>query len=425
MEPKGFFGKPNGPCFHTHFLSTLSFLPSFRDCMPQKKQTDSALNFGAMEKDLLAWFERNMRPLPWRRHYSPYGVWISEIMLQQTQMERGVSYYLAWMERFPDLASLARAPEEEVLKAWEGLGYYSRARNILKAARTIMERHNGVFPSKLEDIRALPGIGPYTAAAIASIAFCEDVACIDANVERVVARLADLDLCVREKDGKEALARLANAFLQKGCGRLHNQAMMELGALVCGKNPDCRVCPLQKYCLSLQRNTVTLRPVLPARQERIPITVASGVLLHNSRIYVQKRLPKDVWGGLWEFPGGGIEEGERPAETVVREFFEETGFRVRILAKLATIKHAYTKYHVTLHCFALELASEPESSPCDCDFPAPPRLSEASDYRWLTLKELEGYAMPSAHRKLANSLHIVDGTLQTRPKANLPQLPLD
>ena len=194
MEPKGFFGKPNGPCFHTHFLSTLSFLPSFRDCMPQKKQTDSALNFGAMEKDLLAWFERNMRPLPWRRHYSPYGVWISEIMLQQTQMERGVSYYLAWMERFPDLASLARAPEEEVLKAWEGLGYYSRARNILKAARTIMERHNGVFPSKLEDIRALPGIGPYTAVAVASIAFCEDVACIDANVERVVARLADLDL---------------------------------------------------------------------------------------------------------------------------------------------------------------------------------------------------------------------------------------
>ena len=140
---------------------------------------------------------------------------------------------------------------------------------------------------------------------------------------------------------------------------------------------------------------------------------------------MQKRLPKDVWGGLWEFPGGGIEEGERPAETVVREFFEETGFRVRILAKLATIKHAYTKYHVTLHCFALELASKPESSPCDCDFPAPPRLSEASDYRWLTLKELEGYAMPSAHRKLANSLHIVDGTLQTRPKANLPQLPLD
>ena len=161
------------------------------------------------------------------------------------------------------------------------------------------------------------------------------------------------------------------------------------------------------------------------KPERIPITVASGVLLHNSRIYVQKRLPKDVWGGLWEFPGGGIEEGERPAETVVREFFEETGFRVRILAKLATIKHAYTKYHVTLHCFALELASKPESSPCDCDFPAPPRLSEASDYRWLTLKELEGYAMPSAHRKLANSLHIVDGTLQTRPKANLPQLPLD
>ncbi len=390
------------------------------DLMPYKTQTGQALNFGAMERQLLAWFRRNMRPLPWRGHYSPYGVWISEIMLQQTQMERGVSFYLAWMQRFPDLASLARAQEEEVLKAWEGLGYYSRARNILKAARIIMERHHGVFPSSLEEIRALPGVGPYTAAAIASIAFEEDVACIDANVERVVSRLAALDLCVRERAGREAVAELAGAFLQRGCGRDHNQAMMELGALVCGKNPDCPACPLRDYCLAHKRNTVHLRPVLPQRQERIPISVASGVLVHNSRIYVQKRLPKDVWGGLWEFPGGGMEENEQPEATVVREFFEETGFRVQVVDKLALIRHSYTKYHITLHCFALELAS----ASGECDFPAPPHLCEASEFRWLTLEELADYAMPSAHRKLANMLTLANGRLYTTSSGGLPKLPL-
>ena len=161
-----------------------------------------------LQQALLAWFDANARPLPWRRHYTPYEVWISEIMLQQTQMERGVSYFLRWMERFPDLPALAAASEEEVLHAWEGLGYYSRARNLLAAARLVMQEHGGVFPSDPEAIRALPGIGPYTTAAIASIAFNLPVACIDANVERVIARVFDVDSPVKSGPAAARIAEL-------------------------------------------------------------------------------------------------------------------------------------------------------------------------------------------------------------------------
>lgn len=169
-----------------------------------------------LQQALLAWFDANARPLPWRRHYTPYEVWISEIMLQQTQMERGVSYFLRWMERFPDLPALAAASEEEVLHAWEGLGYYSRARNLLAAARLVMQEHGGVFPSDPEAIRALPGIGPYTTAAIASIAFNLPVACIDANVERVIARVFDVDSPVKSGPAAARIAELARRILPEG-----------------------------------------------------------------------------------------------------------------------------------------------------------------------------------------------------------------
>ena len=350
---------------------------------------------------LLAWFEQHRRPLPWRTDYAPYSVWISEIMLQQTQMDRGVSYFEAWMKRFPSIADLARAEEDDVLRAWEGLGYYSRARNILRAARKILAEHGGIFPSAHEDIAALPGIGPYTAAAIASIAFNQDVACIDANVERVVSRLYDLDLPVRKKPGRTILEECATALLCKGRARDYNQAVMELGALVCGKKPACPVCPLQSFCRALRHGTAHLRPVLPEKAASVALTVASGVLASGGRIYIQKRLPNDVWGGLWEFPGGSVEQGERPEEVVVREFLEETGLAVRVTNKLGCLRHKYTKYNITLHCFALALADESgHSAPC----PTPPVLSEASEFRWCTLEELKEYAMPSSHRKLADTL---------------------
>lgn len=359
-----------------------------------------------LQQALLAWFAANARPLPWRRQYTPYEVWISEIMLQQTQMERGVSYFLRWMERFPDLPALAAASEEEVLHAWEGLGYYSRARNLLAAARLVMREHGGIFPSGPDAIRALPGIGPYTAAAIASIAFNLPVACIDANVERVIARVFDVDSPVKSGPAAARIAELARRLLPAGEARRHNQAMMELGALVCGKKPRCGQCPLARFCTALHLGIVHERPVPGKKAEITPIEVVTGVLSSHGRIFVQKRLPRGAWGGLWEFPGGRVEPGETPEQAVVREFAEETGLAVRVTAPLGVIRHGYTTYRVRLHCFALEPVTDATPRP-----PEPPVLTAATACRWLERGELESLAMPAAHRKLADSLTAPQGTL--------------
>ena len=172
--------------------------------------------FTLFRKDLLSWFAENRRPLPWRADYTPYRTWIAEVMMQQTQMDRGVQYFLRWMERFPDVAAVAAAPEEDLLKAWEGLGYYRRARNIQAAARVIMERHGGNFPTSYADILALPGVGPYTAGAIASTAYNEEVPCVDGNVERVLSRVFDIDTPVKEEPAKSRIRELAQALIPKG-----------------------------------------------------------------------------------------------------------------------------------------------------------------------------------------------------------------
>ena len=358
-----------------------------------------------LQEALLAWFAAHQRPLPWRVDYTPYEVWISEVMLQQTQMERGVSYFKRWMARFPDVASLAAASEEEVLRLWEGLGYYSRARHVLAAARQIMEKHKGIFPSALEDIRALPGVGPYTAGAVASIAFGEKLPCVDANVERVVARVFDLDTPVKQEPAASAVRAWALRLVPEGKAREHNQAIMELGALVCGKKPRCAACPLAAFCVSLHLGIADQRPVPGKRRPITPIEVVTGVLRRNGLIFVQKRLASGVWGNLWEFPGGRVEPGESPQQAVVREFQEETGFAVAVDSACGIIRHGYTTYRITLHCFALGLAGEsPRGSAESQALPSPPVLTAASAWRWVTAAELGQLAMPAAHRKLADQL---------------------
>ena len=357
---------------------------------------------GLFSEALLGWFREHARPLPWRDAYTPYGVWISEIMLQQTQMDRGVAYYRRWMERFPDIAALASASEEEVLRAWEGLGYYSRARNVLKAARAVMGRFAGRFPETVDELRSLPGVGPYTAAAIASIAFGRDVPCVDTNVTRVLARVFDIDTPIGQTATRRRVEELAARVLPPGRAREHNQALMELGALVCAKTPRCEACPVARHCDALRLGIVADRPVIPPRAGRVAVTVATGVLRHAGRIYIQRRCPDDVWGGLWEFAGGCVEPGERPRETVVREYMEETGLAVRVTGSYGLLRHGYTRYDVTLHCFALELAGRTgqDDGPC----PSPPALTAATDFLWETERGLEGHAMPAAHRRLADRL---------------------
>jgi A/G-specific adenine glycosylase len=325
-------------------------------------------------------------------------------MLQQTQMERCVIYFRRWMERFPDIRSVAKADEDEILHAWEGLGYYSRARNLHRAARQIMERHRGVFPSEPADIRALPGIGPYTGAAVASIALNRRLACVDANVERVLARLFDIGSPIKARAGAVRVRHLAEALLPEK-PREHNEALMELGALVCRKKPLCAECPLARHCRRLHLCIVHERPIPGAKRQSIPIFIVCGILRAGGKIFVQRRREGDVWAGLWEFPGGVIEENESPQHAVVREFAEETAFAARITRELGVIRHAYTKYRVTLHCFelALDALGALDAPPrAQNALPAPPPLTAASDWRWLTPEELKNFAMPAAHRKLAD-----------------------
>ncbi|MFU2209747.1 A/G-specific adenine glycosylase [Solidesulfovibrio sp. C21] len=349
---------------------------------------------------LLDWFAAKKRDLPWRNTYDPYAVWVSEIMAQQTQMDRVVSYFNRFMELFPGIAELAAAPEDAVLKAWEGLGYYSRARNLHAAAKRIMAEHGGVFPGSFPTIRALPGIGDYTAGAIASIAFGRDAVAVDANVLRVLARVRDIDVPVKEPAGKARVMEIAQALLPTGRAREYNEALMEFGALVCRpKNPDCPCCPVATACQARHLGIVADRPVLSKAKDIIPLEVATGVLLQAGRLFIQKRLPKGAWANLWEFPGGRIEPGETPQAAVVREFIEETAFTTEVATKLAVIRHGYTTFRVTLHCFLLRLAGGRN----DGELPVP-ALTAAQQSLWVRPEELGGYAFPAGHRKLIDQL---------------------
>jgi len=361
-----------------------------------------------LQSSLLEWFETNQRPLPWRATYHPYHIWISEIMGQQTQMERVVAYFTKWRERFPDVSSLVEAEQEEIYKYWEGLGYYNRARNIQRTAQILCETNGCALPDRYDELLALPGIGPYTASAIMSLAFNRDFPVIDANVERVFARLFDMPAPVKETESRFFIEKKSIALLPSGRARFFNQALMELGALVClPKNPLCGQCPISSHCEALQQGTVAGRPVLKKPAKSISIVMATGLLLNESKVFIQKRLAEDVWGNLWEFPGGRLQKDETPIAAVKREYREETGFEIEVVEDLGAVRHSYTIYRVTLHCFLVRLLSKN----------AEPRLSAAQEYRWVRWQELRRFAFPAGHRKLIDRLDSKEGLKESLTKS--------
>ncbi len=316
-------------------------------------------------------------------------------MLQQTQMERGVEYFNRWIKHLPDITSVANAKEEVVLKLWEGLGYYTRARNLHKAAKILVDRYNGELPEDDTLLRGLPGIGPYTATAISSIAFNHDIPVIDANVERVFARLFDIDTPLKRKDTRTKIEVFAWELLPSGKSRDFNQALMDFGGVLCTpKKPQCEICPLATECLARLREVVHDRPISKKRKKIIPIEMATGVLVHDQKLFVQKRLEKDIWGGLWEFPGGRLEENERAEEAVIREYLEETEFEVDVREKITTIIHHYTRYKVILYCYFCRLKGESTL----------PELHAAQEAKWIYPIELQEYGFPAGHRKLISYL---------------------
>lgn len=251
---------------------------------------------------LIAWYKKNKRDLPWRNTSDPYKIWLSEIMLQQTQVAQGTSYYLKFTNTFPTVVSLAKAPEDQVMRLWQGLGYYSRARNLHAASKQIETLHKGVFPNTHSDIKNLKGVGDYTSAAIASFAFNLPYAVVDGNVYRVLARLFDLHTPINSSQGKKEFQLLADELLNNKQPALHNNAMMEFGALCCKpQNPQCHNCPVQSNCMAFANNTVSVLPVKTKKTNIKNRYFNYVVLNYKNSVYITKRTHKDIWQNLYEF----------------------------------------------------------------------------------------------------------------------------
>ncbi len=351
----------------------------------------------ADRKTLLDWYRRMRRDLPWRRTGDPYRIWISEIMLQQTRVDQVLPYYQRFMARFPDVTSLARADLDEVLRLWEGLGYYSRARNMHKAARQIVDRHAGRFPDTHEEAIALPGIGPYTAAAILSIAFGQPWPVVDGNVIRVISRLFGIGEDVRLGSVQKTIARHAAELLDRENPADFNQAMMELGATVCTPAaPSCSSCPLQERCHAFRHNATDQYPYKSPARKRPHHHIAIGVVRDTSgRLLIARRPDHAMLGGLWEFPGGKQEKGEALRDTVRRELGEELGVDVDVAPKpFRVVRHAYSHFTITLHAFHATLK---DGSPH-------PEAQNGEPLRWVASDELTEYAFPKANRLITETL---------------------
>ncbi len=344
-------------------------------------------------KLILNWYDHHARRLPWRGVKDPYAVWVSEVMLQQTRVETVIPYFLRWMERFPDVRSLAAASEQEVLGVWEGLGYYTRARHLWQAAQKLEQEHGGQLPPTPHSLESLPGVGRYTAGAIASIAFGVDAPALDGNIKRVLARVFDIDLPVDEPAGVKQLWELAAELLPHGRAGDYNQAIMDLGALVClPRQPLCKDCPLMKICLAYRQGRVSQRPVRMPKKTVPRITVTAAVIRRKGRVLIARRPSRGLLGGMWEFPGGKQQAGETLSDALTREIMEELGATIEVGDELGCYRHAYTHFRVTLHAFKCQLMG------------VEPQALEASELAWVKPDDLGAYPMGRIDRWISDDL---------------------
>lgn len=344
-------------------------------------------------RKLVRWFEREHRAMPWRSDPSPYKVWVSEMMLQQTQVVTVLPYFDRFIARFPSFGALAAADLQEVLKLWEGLGYYSRARHLHHAASLIVRDYGGQPPRTAEALRHFPGIGPYAAAAIASIAFNEPVPSVDGNVLRVCSRLWGLDTPMRQKGLADEVRGRLTPLIQRVNPSSFNQAMMETGALICKPhNPLCGKCLLSKYCVAFKTGRTAELPCVERKKAVPHYRIGVGVIWKQGKILIAKRHATQMLGGLWEFPGGKQEKGESLEQTVVREVAEETGLECRVNASFVTVKQAYSHFKITLTAFHCEWLS------------GRARALAGAETKWIRPSDLAAYPMPRANRRVVEAM---------------------
>ncbi len=351
-----------------------------------------------ISKSLLTWFEEHARSLPWRTTYEPYHIFISELMLQQTQMERGIDYFKRWMQRFPTLFDVANASEDEILHAWEGLGYYRRARYIHSIAKEICANYQGIIPSDQEILKQFKGIGDYTLAALCGIAFNQDIVTIDANVERVFTRLFCIEGDTKQKKAKEEIKKYAYAFLPKGKARKYNQALMELGALICKKNPDCKVCPLSQECKAFKEEKQALFPQPKAKQKLLYEDWIQLIFISKKQTLALTQREKDVhWGGLFEFYS--FMPISKNFNTNIKEELEKLNIQANEVQSFESIAYSYTNHRntVTFYKVFTNLSEE--------ELQEKIRHFTKKDFSFIDEEEVKNYALPSPYRKAVKQIY--------------------
>lgn len=348
-----------------------------------------------ISRRLLDWYRENKRLLPWRRTKDPYRILVSEVMLQQTRVDTVIPYYERFLKRFPDVKTLARARPDDVLKAWENLGYYSRSRHLHEAARIVVERFGGKIPATMEDLRKLPGVGAYTAGAVLSIAFGKPVAAIDGNVMRVIARLFGIGELVDDGNTAKTIKEIAERLVPAVEPGHYNQALMDLGAGICTpRAPVCPACPLSGVCTSRKSGTQESIPV-KKRAVAVPHREAAVSVLHNDigKILLVKRPNRGLLGGLWRFPGTELTKGRSAASALRNSLREDLGLKVRLGKEIFAVDHGYSHFSVTVHIFPGRIRE------------GLPSLKSDGLFRWVGSKDLPRLPLSRLEMKIMDNLH--------------------
>ncbi len=343
---------------------------------------------------ILDWYKEHKREMPWRDSGDPYKIWISEIMLQQTRVHQAWPYFERFISQFPTVFDLAEANQQQVLKAWEGLGYYSRARNLHAASKMLVEEFDGKLPEEYNEIIKLKGIGPYTAAAITSIAFNKPNAVVDGNVIRVITRYFGIEDDIRSTRTVKQVQEHVNELISREEPASFNQGLMEIGSLVCKpSNPDCLNCPIQSSCVATKMAKTDAIPFKSPAKKKPHKHIGVGIIQReDGKVLIALRPENVMLGGLWEFPGGKQEEGETIQQTVERELLEELGVKVHAYKEFMKLKHVYSHFSITLHAYNCTLIS------------GEPKPKSSQEIRWVDIFELEEYPFPKANKQLTEKL---------------------
>ncbi len=343
---------------------------------------------------ILEWYKEHKREMPWRETGDPYKIWISEIMLQQTRVDQAWPYFERFISQFPTVFDLAEASQQQVLKAWEGLGYYSRARNLHAASKMIAEDYDGKLPEEYDEIIKLKGIGPYSAAAITSIAFGKPNAVVDGNVIRVITRYFGIEEDIRSSRTVKQVQEHVNELISYEYPASFNQGLMEIGSLVCKpSNPDCLKCPIQAGCITTKMARTDSIPYKSPAKKKPHKHIGVGIIERkDGKVLIALRPENVMLGGLWEFPGGKQDAGETIQQTVERELLEELGVGVKAYKEFMKLKHVYSHFSITLHAYNCTLIS------------GTPKPKSSQEIRWVEISELEEYPFPKANKLLTEKL---------------------